>query len=326
MHFGKYLIFWVILMTAGVPYLLFFSVVSAAPPIDKAPVAVDFNDVVGPKETVPSADDTRVLRIAVAAMISPKHTYHHYVALLELIGDRMDREVRFVQKKTYRMVNRMLEAGELDLAFICSGPYVSGKQAFGLEILAVPVCHGKTVYHSDFIVHQASPFAAFKDLRGKVFAFTDPLSNTGCLVPTYYLARRNETPDSFFGSTFFTHSHDNSIQAVAAGFADGAAVDSLILAFMRKTDPNMVANIRVIESSPPYGIPPVVIPPSIAPDLRTQLRNLFFSIHTYPEARPLLDNLMIDRFVAGDDAAYASVRELQEYLRSRERRNQDNPP
>ena len=42
------------------------------------------------------------------------------------------------------------------------------------------------------------------------------------------LAKRGETPESFFGETFFTNSHDNSIKAVAEGLADettGAIVE-----------------------------------------------------------------------------------------------------
>ena len=84
------------------------------------------------------------------------------------------------------------------------------------------------MYHSYFIVNTNSSIQSFDALKGKTFAFTDPHSNTGCLVPTYVLAKRGETPDSFFKEAFFNNSHDNSIKAVAQGLSDGAAVDSLI--------------------------------------------------------------------------------------------------
>lgn len=226
----------------------------------------------------------------------------------------MDRKVTFIQKKTYAQVNKMLKRKELDLAFVCSGPYVSGKKEFGAEILAVPVCHGKSVYYSYFITSRESGIRSFKEFQGKTFAFTDPLSNSGYMVPVYYLARQHETPEHYFKKTFFTHSHDNSIQAVANGLADGAAVDSLIYEFMQDTDPGLTAKIRIVNKSKPYGIPPVVTIPSMDPEVKAKLKQIFFTIHEDPRGKMILTNLQIDRFIQGDDANYETVRQLQNFL------------
>jgi phosphonate transport system substrate-binding protein len=282
--------------------------------LEKEAVEIDFDDVV-PEDMAPSTVSERpVIRIAVAAMISPKETYRYYVDLLNLIARRLDRDVVFVQKKTYREVNVMLKQNELDLAFVCSGPYASGKDEFGMEIIAVPVCHGETVYYSYFIASSGSGIQSFEDFRGKTFVFTDPLSNTGYMVPTYYLARRGESAESFFGKTYFTNSHDNSIQAVAGGIADGAAVDSLVYDFMSARKPELTAKTVVVEKSPPYGIPPVVVPPSLSPEIKSALTNIFLTIHEAPEGKAILDEIQVERFVAGKDRDYDTVRELQRYV------------
>lgn len=283
------------------------------------PVKIDFNDIVKDTETPSNSAANSTLRIAVAAMISPKYTYKYYLELLHLIGTRMGREVEFVQKKTYAEVNEMLKQKQLDLAFICSGPYVTGRKDFGLEIIAVPVCHGEKVYYSYFITAQESGLKSFEDLRGKTFAFTDPLSNSGYMVPVYYLARRGETPEGYFEKTFFTHSHDNAIQAVANGLADGAAVDSLIFEFMRVQNPELTARIRIIDKSPPYGNPPVVVPPSTDPTIKLMLKKIFLSVHEDPQGKKILENLRIDRFVEGNDADYDMVLKLQDFLKSKKR-------
>ena len=143
--------------------------------------------------------DTRpIMRVAVAAMISPQLTAHYYSDLARVIGDRVGRRVEFVQRKTYDEVNDLLEKRKIDLAFVCSGPYVLGHEKFGMEILAVPQAHGRRVYHSYFIVPRDSPARSLDDLRGKTFAFTDPASNTGCVVPKYVLAQRGEDARNIF--------------------------------------------------------------------------------------------------------------------------------
>lgn len=257
-----------------------------------------------------------VLRIAVSAMISPKDTENSYFDLLRLIGRHMGREVVFVQRKTYAEVNELLERRAIDLAFVCSGPYVDGHERFGMELLAVPVVHGGMVYHSYFIVRRDGPIKNFAGLRGRRFAFTDPDSNTGYLVPAYVLGRRGETPKSFFGETFFTNSHDNSIKAVANGLADGAAVDSLIWEYINATSPVDTARTRIIDKSPPYGIPPMVVHPALDPELKRQLREVVLHLHEDPQAAALLKNIQIERFAVGNDAMYDSVRQMQRELKA----------
>jgi len=276
---------------------------------------VDMGDLVTSEVEYPSDG---FLRVAVAAMISPKETENSYFDLLRLIGQRLGREVRSVQRKTYAEVNELLERREIDLAFVCSGPYVEGHKRFGMEIVAVPVVHGATTYHSYFIVGKDSTIQNVEGLRGKRFAFTDPHSNTGYLVPNYVLRLRGESPESFFSETIFTHSHDNSIKAVADGLVDGAAVDSLIWEFMNATNPADTSRTRIIDKSPPYGIPPVVVHPGLDPNIKQRLHELFLHLHEDPEARPLLAHLQIERFVAGDDAMYDSVRQMQRELKAQQ--------
>jgi len=141
--------------------------------------------------------------------------------------------MEIIQRQTYSEINDLLGAKEVDVAFICSGPYVDGRKKFGLKILAVPVVHGEKVYRSYILVNIDSPIKSFNELRGGKFAFVDPNSNTGYLVPKYMLAKLNETPKSYFKETFFTYSHDKSIEAVSNNFADGCAIDGLIWEFMK---------------------------------------------------------------------------------------------
>jgi phosphonate transport system substrate-binding protein len=277
---------------------------------------VDFEDLfVGESSDGGTPRDHRpVLRMAVAAMISPKITKQYYEDLLRAIGDSVGRRVVFLQRKTYAEVNDLLEHKKIDVAFVCSGPYVAGHKDFGMEILAVPVVNGGKVYHSYILAQRDSPITSLDDLRGKRFAFTDPQSNTGCLVPKYMLFQRGFAPEKFFGETSYTYSHDNSIKAVAEGMTDGAAVDNLIWEFINTTDPTYTSRTKIVEKSPPYGIPPVVVHPELDPDSKNRLRAAFLSLHKRPEAVRILKRLHIERFEEGDDTTYNSVRDMETWM------------
>ena len=254
------------------------------------------------------------LRVAIAAMISPETTKEYYGDLMREIGKRLGRRTVFLQRKTYAEVNRLLELKEVDLAFVCAGPYVDGHQRFGMEILAVPVVDGKSSYRSVTIVHNDSDLRTFDDLKGKRFAFTDPDSNTGHLVPRYVLTQRGTTPETFFSETFFTYSHDNSIRAVAMGLADGASVDSLVWQFMKASNSDLAGLTRIVYQSPEYGIPPVVVHPNLSADTKMRLKEIFLALNQDPDVEPLLRKLRIEGFAAGNDAAYDTVRDMRKKI------------
>lgn len=301
-------------VAAGV---LFILSVLLFPACEEKRQKIDLQQPAAPAVPAASVDSRLPLHIAVGAMISPETTRTYYEELLQLIAGKMNRRAEFSQRRTYAEVNELVRKKEVDLAFVCAGPYTQGKKEFGMEMLVVPVANGKTVYHSYIIAGKSSPIRSLDDLRGKKFAFTDPQSNTGSLVPSYMLAKRGETPQSFFREVFYSNGHDNSIRAVANGQADGAAVDSLIWEFMNRVDPELTGKTRIIEKSPPYGIPPVVVSAGIDPETKRRLKEIFLTLHEDANAAPLLAKLQIDRFVEGNDAMYDTVREMSRWLDKR---------
>jgi len=264
-------------------------------------------------ETVP-AQKMQPLRIGMGAMITPREGYVYYQRLQGYIEKRLGRPVQLVDRENYDEMNELLESGGVDVAFVCAGPYVEGKLKFNLELLAMPVVKGKPIYYSYILVHKDSPINNFSELRGKVFAFTDPKSNSGKLVPTYILAQMKETPEKYFSRVEYTYGHDKSIRAVAEKIVDGAAVDSLIWEYSAIKKPELTGQTRIITRSAPYGIPPVVVRSGLDPEIRKNLKKILLSATDDPEGREILKGMMIDAFIDGDDKNYDSIREMNAWI------------
>jgi phosphonate transport system substrate-binding protein len=273
-------------------------------------VVVDFSKTVAVERPGAQSPGHKFLRVAVGAMISPKETFIYYNQLLDYIGDQLGLEVQLVQRKTYSEINELLGKGQIDLALICSGPYVTGKEKYSFELLATPQVRGSNFYQSYLIVNKDSPFHKLDDLRGRVFAFTDPESNTGKLVPAFWLSQMGETSESFFEKTIYTYGHDNSIMAVSKSLVDGAAVDSLIWEFYNNKNPVFTSRTRIIKKSEPYGIPPLVASRYLSQELKDRIRLMFLTLHKEDEGRRILDGLMIDRFTAPREEWYNSIRQI----------------
>ena len=241
-------------------------------------------------------NSSRKLRVAVAAMISPKETLIFYEELIKYIGDQIKYDIDLIQRKTYSEVNELFPKRLIDLAFVCSGPYANAREKYRLEGIATPVVRNKPYYQSYLIVHEESSFHKLEDLKGKIFAFTDPDSNTGSLVPRFWLHEMNESPTSFFTRITFTYSHDNSILAVAKGLVDGAAVDGHKWEFYEAKNPYFTSKTRIIKKSQFYGAPPLVASSYLQPDLKRSIQEVILNMHTTVEGKTILNNLMIDRF------------------------------
>ncbi len=261
-----------------------------------------------------AAGAERGLCFAISAMVSPARTFSDYQAFMRLLGKRLHQPVELKQRKTYEEVNELLRTGNADCGLVCTGAFIHADRHFKETVVAVPVVHGEETYHSYVIVRKDRPYTSFADLKGKVFAFTDELSNSGALYPTYLLAKRGETPDHYFSYTFFTHSHDKSVEAVARGLADGAAVDSLVYdALVAAAGPCALAT-RIIHRSPPFGIPPVVVSPKLPPDHRRKIARALLTFADEPEGKAALARLGIDRFARPPAHLYDSVREMESFV------------
>lgn len=250
------------------------------------------------------------LRIAVAAMISPGETITVYQELMAYLGERLGRRVELKQRRTYQEVNDMLGVGKLEAAILCSGTYVHAHRQYGVGLLAVPAIRGSPTYHSYLITRAASSARSLADLRGKRFAYTDPLSTSGYVYPVYALLQAGQRPATYFAKTLFTYSHDNSIEAVAEGVVDGASVDSLIYDHLAKTNPSLLARTRVVHRSPAFGAPPVAVPRSLSRETKQSLQDLLLGMHRDPRGGAILRKLGIDAFISGDDSLYDGIRRM----------------
>ena len=252
-------------------------------------------------------------RVAVCSTLSPKELFRYYRDIIDYIGQKLDTEIELVQRGSFESALGLLEGEELDASFICSGPYIEGHDKFGLELIAAPEMNGKSVYYSYVIVHKDAEIEEFKDLKGKTFAFVDPLSHVGKWVPVYMLSKMNETPDTFFKKCIYTYSSGNSIEAVAKKIVDGASVSSYVWNYYKKKK-GFSLETKIVEKSQPFGVPPVVVRPGLDPIVKKKFRDILLNMHQDPAGKEILSKLGIDRFVSVSDSAYDTIRKVRKCL------------
>jgi phosphonate transport system substrate-binding protein len=252
-----------------------------------------------------SANGHPALRIGLTpvTLVESRHLHAEWAAYM---SERLHRPVEFVVRQTYHEVTQLLLAEALDIGWICGLPYVRNKHR--LRLLATPLYQGKPLYRSYLIVPAADrKTASLADLKGGVFAYVSPDSNSGWLASQIELRRIGAGDKQFFRKTFFAGDHRDVVDAVASGLADGGAMDGHIWETLRRFRPAAVRDTRVVAKSAEYGFPPLVARASLPANDVVAVRRVLQEMSANSQGMALLDALNLTGFAKGRPRLYQSI-------------------
>ena len=250
------------------------------------------------------------LRFAVATMWSVESTYIMYQRLVHRIGNDVGLNDSFILRSSYNALRKAIEKEEIDVAFVCTGPYVYALPSGRIKLLVQPEFIEGHQYHSILMTSPESNISSMENLQGTVIGFSDPESFTGYMVPYVMLSERGINPATFFKKIIFTGSHDRSIYALDRGIVNAAAVHSIVWESAKREDPTLSKRLKVIWESETYGPPPVIIRKSLDENLVNALRNAFLNLNKDAEGREIISTIGIERFVPASDDAYQTAKKL----------------
>jgi phosphonate transport system substrate-binding protein len=182
----------------------------------------------------------------------------------------------------YAGVIEALKAKKLEAAFLGPFSYVLARDVVGAPVEPVGrgvMAHtGKSSYRALFITPAKSDVNKLEDLKGKTFAFVDPGSTSGNLVPRYVFKTVGIDPDKDFKALRWSGTHDGSLIAVAEGKVDGAVIADEVYDLNLKKGIVKPERVRVIHASDPIPGSPFVVRTDLSADLRDKITKGFMSV------------------------------------------------
>jgi len=263
-----------------------------------------------------SAYPKEVYRFGFTAVVA-KEDVKSVERFLEYLSKRTGYAFVPVFTKSYDEMSYFISRGMVDIAYICGAPYVEDKDHAGFELLAVPLYKGKPYYYSYVITKRGKSYGSILDFKGKPYAFSDPKSNSGSVVPTYVLVKKGYRPESFFNPIVYTYSHSESILAVYYGFVEGASVDSIVFDQLVGKSPKIASELKVVESHGPFPITPVVVRKNVREEVKVALRKTLLSMGEDAEGKEVLRGLALDGFTLVKDSFYDPIREMVAFVKGR---------
>lgn len=220
---------------------------------------------------------------------------------------RVGCEVSFIARDSYQVILDLLFSGQIDAAWICGYPYI--RYEAKLSLLAVPLYLGLPTYQAYLIRPKNAKVSinGWADLRDKVLALSDPLSNSGWLVAQAQLAKVGINT-SHLKRTFFAHGHRNVADAVAARLAHAGSIDGYVWETMFQQNMAAAAQTEVVWKSELYGFPPLVTRIGASNNFLPILQKSLLSMTEDTAGRDLLKALNLTGFTEGTIGLFESIR------------------
>ncbi|MDO5648304.1 phosphonate ABC transporter substrate-binding protein [Paracoccus sp. (in: a-proteobacteria)] len=204
--------------------------------------------------------------------------------------------VRLFTPADYNGVIQGLIGGSLDMAWLgASGyaaVYVNDPEAVE-PVMVKTNLDGSYMYYSIGFARADAGIASMDDMKGKSFAFADPNSTSGYLIPNVELpeAGYSMTEGEYFSKIGFSGGHEQTIIAVLNGDYDAGVVwadgqgeweDGYNSGALRRaTDAGIVDMNDIVEiwRSKPIAEGPIVLRKSLPQDAKDKIITLLAGLH-----------------------------------------------
>jgi ABC-type phosphate/phosphonate transport system substrate-binding protein len=174
---------------------------------------------------------------------------------------------------------------------------------------SAPGCDGAT-YRSAIVVREDDPAEALVDLRNRRCVINERASNSGMNLLRAAIAPLTNGA-RFFESVVLSGSHRRSVQMVAAGDADVAAVDCVSFAHFRRLYPSSVAPLRILAWTPRAPCLPFITAAATSDEVLQKLRSSLAVAIADRHLDEVRDRLFLDGFDLKPAAGYAEVLQLE---------------
>lgn len=245
---------------------------------------------------------------------SSSHQTERFDDLVKYLSAKLGIPVELQTSSDYAGVITAMQFKHVDIAYFGPKSYVEAASRANAECFAIEVGQdGTQGYHGLIISKKGSGINRFEDGKGKVWAFTDPNSTSGTLVPTIHLVKeRKIDPATYFSKVIYSGSHEASMLSVKGGKVDIASTNDLDMARGEGKFWSKDKDFQILWTSPLIPGSPMAWRKDLPATLKKAIQDAFVSY----KDKDGLEKLKISGYAPVADAVYDPIREQIEFKKS----------
>ncbi len=215
---------------------------------------------------------------------------------------------------SYAAVIEAMGAGKVDIGWLATFAYVLAKQKYDVDLLLIVVRFGSPFYRGQIVTHVDSGIQTLADLKGKKFAFVDPVSTSGHLYPKTLLLSKGLNPDRMFSQSLFAGSHNAVILSVLKKEVDAGATYDDARAAVAKSYPEVFSKLHVIAYTKDIPNDTVSARKDLDPAIKQKIKTGLMQLSKTPEGSRVLKRLYGISGLMDFDGLFDPVREAGRLL------------
>jgi phosphonate transport system substrate-binding protein len=277
--------------------------------------------VLGMVTAAPASDPSwpKEITFALLSTENASEITRRWGPILAQLEKDLNVKVRSVTATDYRGTIEALKFKKAEIGHLGPKAYIeaSNNNYANVEPIAqLQLANGSLGYRSCLIVHADSDIFSPEDMAGKTFAFNDPNSTSGYLVPSaFFLMDMGIDPKKHFARVTFSGTHEASILAVANKKIDVASTNLPDLQQLTREGKVPRGALRVIWVSKLIPNDPVVLRKDLPPSFKQAVQESLLSMRARnPETFKEI-GAWVGNFVKADDGKYQVIRDLNETAR-----------
>jgi phosphonate transport system substrate-binding protein len=237
------------------------------------------------------------------------------------ITERFDNLVKYLEKTLgvpievkvatdYAGVITGMQFKHVDFAYFGPKSYVEAAKRANAEAFVIEVSQdGSKGYYGLIVAKKGSGLKTMADLKGKVWAFVDPNSTSGTLVPmVYFLNDLKIDPSTYFSKVIYSGSHEASMISIKTGKIDAASTNDLDMARGNGKQWNSEKDFEIIWTSQLIPGSPMAYRKDLPATLKKALTDAFLAYND----KAGLEMLKIKGYAPVTDKTYDPIRDLIE--------------
>jgi len=255
-----------------------------------------------------------VLKVGIIPAEDGRAVVRQSKEVMDQISKALNMKTEIFVGSDYNATIEALRSNKVDVALMGAFGYVLATTQAPVEAFAVTVTAASNSpdYHSIIIARKdEADLTSLDSLKGHTFAFVDPSSTSGSLMPKAAMMDNHIVPETDLKKVIYSGGHDASILAVAEGKVDAASVADRIYAIACAKKATDCDKLKVIWTSPSIPNDPLFYRKAISDDMKKKIREAFYGIKnlTFGEMGT------VARFDPTTDKNYDVVRNIAKTLK-----------
>ncbi|MEM9160740.1 MAG: phosphate/phosphite/phosphonate ABC transporter substrate-binding protein [Verrucomicrobiota bacterium] len=242
--------------------------------------------------------------------------------LADYLSKELDLEVEIKKTTQYGPVIEAMRADKVDISMFGTFAYILASAKAGAECIIVRGTEaGGISYHSLLLARQDSPVNNLEDLKamGKdlTFAFTNPASTSGHLIPRANLELEGINPERDFKELVFPGKHNATLLSVVSGKVDVGCVSENTFRKLKNLGGIDPKEVKIIWKSPPIPNGCIAVRERLPEDLKAAIREKLLNLkdghpETWEEVKKIYTYSTAPNsyYISANDSYFDEVRVL----------------